>query len=137
LALEHTLSSATGLVSLILASTPASIQQFVTEAYGLMNDLPSAVQEIIRQHEADGSTQSTEYKQAMELFNHSFLCRLDPWPSCLSQAYSKVGTEFRGAGKIIHWNIENRLVDVVVPTLLISGRYDEVTPASGQTHLIC
>jgi len=33
------------------------------------------------------------------------------------------------AGKIIHWNIENRLVEVVVPTLLISGRYDEVTPA--------
>jgi len=102
LALEHTLSSATDLVSLILASTPASIQLFVTEAYGLMNDLPSAMQEIIRKHEAEGSTQSTEYKQAMELFNHCFLCRLDPWPSCLTQAYSKVGTEFRSAGKKDH-----------------------------------
>ena len=38
LALEHALSQPTGLVSLVLASTPCSIQQFVTEAYSLMND---------------------------------------------------------------------------------------------------
>lgn len=129
LALEHALSQATGLVSLILANTPASIQQFVSEAYGLMNDLPAAVQQIIRNHEADGTTQDPEYKQAMELFNHTFLCRVDPWPTCLTRAYSKVGTEFRGAGKIIDWNIEPRLSEIVAPTLLLSGRYDEVTPA--------
>ncbi|MFB2924097.1 MULTISPECIES: proline iminopeptidase-family hydrolase [Aerosakkonema] len=133
LALEHALSQPTGLVSLILANTPANIQQFVTEAYNLMNDLPAEVQEIIRKHEADGTTQSPEYKQAMELFNHSFLCRLDPWPSCLTKAYSKVGTVFRGAGKIIDWNIENRLGEIVAPTLLLSGRYDEVTPACVET----
>ncbi len=129
LALEHALSQATGLVSLILASTPASVQQFATEAYGLMNDLPAEVQQIIRKHEAEGTTQSPEYKKAMELFNYSFLCRLDPWPSCLTKAYSKVGTEFRGIGKIIDWNIENRLFEIVAPTLLLSGFYDEVTPA--------
>ncbi|MBH8560877.1 hypothetical protein I8748_01560 [Nostoc sp. CENA67] len=66
-------------------------------------------------------------------FNHTFLCRLDPWPSCLTRAYSKVGTEFRGAGKIIDWNIEDRLSEISVPTLLLSGRYDEVTPACIET----
>lgn len=133
LALEHALSLATGLVSLILANTPANVQQFVTEAIGLMNDLPAEVQQIIHKHEAEGTTQDPEYKQAMELFNHSFLCRLDPWPSCLTKAYSKVGTEFRGVGKIIDWNIENRLVEIVTPTLLLSGCYDEVTPACVET----
>ncbi|MFB2898767.1 proline iminopeptidase-family hydrolase [Aerosakkonemataceae cyanobacterium BLCC-F50] len=133
LALEHALSQAAGLVSLILASTPANVQQFVTEAYRLMNDLPEEVQQIIRKHEAEDTTQSPEYKQAMELFNHTFLCRLDPWPSCLTRAYSKVGTEFRGVGKIIDWNIENRLTEIVAPTLLLSGRYDEVTPACVET----
>ena len=133
LALEHALSQATGIISLILASTPANVQQFVNEAYRLMNDLPEEVQEIIRKHEADGTTQSPEYKQAMELFNHSFLCRLDPWPACLTRAYSKVGTEFRGVGKIIDWNIETRLVEIVTPTLLLSGCYDEVTPACVET----
>lgn len=129
LALEHTLSQATGLASLILANTPANIQQFVSEAYSLMNDLPADIKETISKHEAAGTTQDPEYKQAMEAFNHCFLCRLDPWPNCLTQAYSKVGTEFRGAGKIIDWNVENRLSAISVPTLLLSGRYDEVTPA--------
>ncbi len=129
LALEHTLSQATGLASLILANTPANIQQFVSEAYSLMNDLPADIKETISKHETAGTTQDPEYKQAMEVFNHCFLCRLDPWPNCLTQAYSKVGTEFRGAGKIIDWNVENRLSDISIPTLLLSGRYDEVTPA--------
>lgn len=112
-----------------MANTPASIQQFVSEAYGLMNDLPADIKEIIYKHEAAGTTQDPKYKQAIEVFNHSFLCRLNPWPSCLTKAYSKVGTEFRGAGKIIDWNIETRLSEISVPTLLLSGRYDEVTPA--------
>jgi len=133
LALEHTLSQPTGLVSLVLASTPSSIQQFVTGAYSLMNELPIEVQQIISKHEANGTTQDPEYKQAMEVFNHSFLCRIDPWTSCLTRAYSKVGTEFRGAGKIIDWNIEDRLGEIIVPTLLLSGRYDEVTPACVET----
>ncbi|MGL5806208.1 MAG: proline iminopeptidase-family hydrolase [Xenococcaceae cyanobacterium] len=129
LALEHALSQPTGLASLTLASTPANIQQFVTEAYNLMNDLPADVQKIIQQHEVAGTTQDPEYKQAIEVFNHNFLCRLTPWPSCLTTAYSKAGTEFRGSGKIIDWNVENRLSEIFVPTLLLSGRYDEVTPA--------
>ncbi|BAZ51115.1 prolyl aminopeptidase [Nostoc sp. NIES-4103] len=133
LALEHVLSQATGLFSLILANTPCNIQQFITQAYNLMNQLPAKVQEIIRKYEANGTTQDPEYKQAMEIFNHAFLCRLDPWPSCLTRAYSKVGTEFRGAGKIIDWNIEDRLSEISVPTLLLSGRYDEVTPACIET----
>ncbi|MEH2238386.1 proline iminopeptidase-family hydrolase [Nostoc sp.] len=93
LALEHAVSQPTGLISLVLASTPCSIQKFVTEAYSLMNGLPIEVQQVIRKHEADGTTQDSEYKQAMEVFNHSFLCRVDPWPSSLTRAYSKVGTE--------------------------------------------
>ncbi len=129
LALEHTLSQATGLASLILANTPANIQQFVTEAYNLMNSLPADIKEIIHKYETAGTTQDPEYKQAMEVFNQNFLCRLNPWPSCLNKAYSKAGTVFRGAGKIIDWNVENRLSEISLPTLLLSGKYDEVTPA--------
>ena len=133
LALEHALSQPTGLNSLILASTPCNIRQFVTEAYRLMDELPTDVQETIRQHEADGTTQDSEYKQAMDVFNHRYLCRLNPWPNCLQEAYAKAGQEFRGAGKIIDWNIEEGLSEIKVPTLLLSGGYDEVTPACVET----
>ncbi|KJH69343.1 proline iminopeptidase-family hydrolase [Aliterella atlantica] len=129
LALEHTLSQATGLASLVLANTPASVRQFVDEAYRLMNELPADIKEMIHKHETAGTTQDPDYKQAIEVFSHCFLCRLDPYPSCLTQAYSKAGTEFRGAGKIIDWSVEDRLSEISVPTLLLSGRYDQVTPA--------
>lgn len=129
LALEHALSQATGLASLVLANTPASVQQFVDQAYGLMNELPADIKEMIHKHETAGTTQDPEYKQAIEVFSHCFLCRLDPYPSCLTAAYSKAGTEFRGAGKIIDWTVEDRLSGISVPTLLLSGRYDQVTPA--------
>jgi hypothetical protein len=58
-----------GLASLVLASTPANIQQFVTEAYNLMNSLPTEIIEVIQKHEASGTTQDSEYKRAMEVFN--------------------------------------------------------------------
>lgn len=129
LALEHALSEATGLASLVLANTPASVQQFVDEAYRLMNELPADIKEIIHKYETAGTTQDPDYKRAIEVFSHCFLCRLNPYPSCLTEAYSKAGTEFRGAGKIIDWNVEDRLSEISVPTLLLSGRYDQVTPA--------
>jgi len=98
-----------------------------------MEELPAEVQQTIREHEAAGTTQDEAYKQAMQVFNHNYLCRIDPWPECLQQAYAKAGQEFRGAGKIIDWNVTDRLGEIQVPTLLLSGRYDEVTPACVET----
>lgn len=133
LGLEHALSKPSGLKSLILSSTSCNIRQFVEAAYGLMEKLPLEVQQAIRDHEAAGTTQDEAYKQAMQVFNSNFLCRLDPWPDCLQQTYTKVGQDFRGAGKIIDWNVTDRLGEIRVPTLLLSGRYDEVTPACVET----
>jgi proline-specific peptidase len=133
LALEHVLSQAAGVCGLILANTPASIRQFVTEAYRLMDELPGEVRQTIQQYEASGTTEDPEYKLAMQVFNHNYFCRLDPWPECLQRAYEKAGQDFRGAGKIIDWNVTDRLCEIQVPTLLLSGRYDEVTPACVET----
>jgi len=101
--------------------------------YRLMEELPAEVQQMIREHEAAGTTQDEAYKQAMQVFNHNYLCRIDPWTECLQQAYAKADQEFRGAGKIIDWNVTDRLGEIQVPTLLLSGRYDEVTPACVET----
>ncbi len=51
----------------------------------------------------------------------------------MQQAYAKAGQECRGAGKIIDWDVTDRLGEIRVPTLLLSGRYDEVTPACVET----
>lgn len=128
LALEHILAGASGIESLILANTPSNVKQFVNEAYRLMSELPPDVYQLIQQSEAEGKTDSPDYQAAMEVFKQRHFCRLNPLPDCVQRAYQKVGQDFRGAGKIMDWDVTEKLSQIKVPTLLISGRYDQVTP---------
>jgi L-proline amide hydrolase len=41
--------------------------------------------------------------------------------------------EFHVIGTLKDWNIVDRLGEIRVPTLLLSGRYDEATPAIVET----
>ncbi|MDE3222870.1 MAG: alpha/beta fold hydrolase, partial [Acidobacteriota bacterium] len=40
--------------------------------------------------------------------------------------------EFFCVGTLRNWSVVDRVKDIVAPTLLISGRYDEATPATVQ-----
>jgi L-proline amide hydrolase len=41
-------------------------------------------------------------------------------------------SEFFATGVLAEWNVEPRLGEIAVPTLILSGRYDEATPAQQQ-----
>jgi pimeloyl-ACP methyl ester carboxylesterase len=41
-------------------------------------------------------------------------------------------SEFFATGVLKDWNVESRLGEITVPTLILSGRYDEATPAQQQ-----
>ncbi|MBH8575102.1 proline iminopeptidase-family hydrolase [Nostocaceae cyanobacterium CENA369] len=129
LALEHTLVGASGIESLILSNTPSNVRQFVSEAYRLMSELPPDVYQVIKESEAEGKTDSPAYQAAMEVFKQRHFCLLNPLPDSVQRAYQKVGRDFRGAGKIMDWDVTPKLATIQIPTLLISGRYDQVTPA--------
>ncbi|MFO1500179.1 MAG: hypothetical protein U1G07_17615 [Verrucomicrobiota bacterium] len=40
--------------------------------------------------EAGETVESADYQQAMEAYYHRYLCRLDPWPECLTTAIANV-----------------------------------------------
>ncbi|MBW4512147.1 MAG: hypothetical protein KME64_37465 [Scytonematopsis contorta HA4267-MV1] len=107
----------------------SNVQQFVNEAYRLMSELPPNMYQVIQKSEAEGKTDSPEYQAAMEVFKQRHFCLLNPIPDSVQRAYQKVGQDFRGAGKIIDWDVTSKLATIQIPTLLISGRYDQVTPA--------
>jgi pimeloyl-ACP methyl ester carboxylesterase len=44
-------------------------------------------------------------------------------------------SEFFATGVLADWNVESRLGEIDVPTLILSGRYDEATPAHMQRLL--
>lgn len=145
LGMEYALTQPAGLASLIVADSPASIPQWVAEADRLRADLPPDVQQALLKHEAAGTTDSTEYQQAMLVFYRRHLCRVDPWPDCVNRTLEKMTlypevyntmngpSEFHVIGTLKNWDVTHRLGEIRVPTLVIGGRYDEATPAITET----
>ncbi len=145
LAMEYALRQPSGLRSLILASAPASIPQFIAEIQRLLTELPPEVQETIRRHEEAGTTDSQAYQEAMMVFYSRHLCRVEPLPDCLNRSFEKLmrnpqvyhtmwgPSEFCATGFLKTWDVAARLNEIHLPTLITSGRQDEATPASVET----
>jgi proline-specific peptidase len=145
LAMEYALTRPSGLASLVVADSPASMPQWVSEANRLRAELPPEVQQTLLKHEAAGTVDSPEYQEAMLVFYRRHVCRLDPFPECVNRTFEKLGqnpevyhtmngpSEFHVIGTLKEWNIVSRLAEIRVPTLVIGGRYDEATPAITET----
>ena len=141
LAQEYALTHPVGLRAQILADTAASFPDFVAECNRLRADLPPEVEATLQRHEAAGTTQDPEYAAACDVFYRRHVCRLDPWPEDIVEGFAWIErdptvyftmngpSEFHVIGSIKDWQAKGRLGDIDVPTLLVSGRYDEATPA--------
>ncbi len=139
LAMEHALDHPAGLKGMVVANSPGSIPLWVEEANRLRADLPPDVQETLLLHEANGTTEDTDYEAAVMVFYQRHLCRV-PWPECMDRAFAKMEedptvyhtmngpSEFHCIGSLRNWDITDRLPEIDVPTLLISGEFDEATP---------
>ena len=144
LAEEYALTQPAGLHTLVLADTAASFPDFVTEANRLRALLPPEVEATLRRHEEAGTTDDPEYEAACMVFYQRHLCRLDPWPDEVVEAFAWIErdptvyhtmngpSEFHVIGSIRDWQVKDRLHEIRVPTLIVSGRHDEATPALQQ-----
>jgi L-proline amide hydrolase len=139
LGMEHALDHPAGLRGLVVADSPASIPLWVAEANRLREDLPPDVQATLVKHETEGTTDTQEYEDAVRVFYDRHLCRV-PWPDYVERSFAQMAedptvyhtmngpSEFHCIGSLKTWDITDRLSEISVPTLLVSGRYDEATP---------
>jgi L-proline amide hydrolase len=140
LAMDHALDHPPGLVSVVAADSPADAQMFADGARGLLATLPDDVRETIERHEEAGTTADPEYEAAIGEFYRRYVCRLDPWPDELVRTFDAIAgdptvygalngpSEFTVIGPLREWSIVDRLGEIDVPLLLISGEHDEVRP---------
>lgn len=143
LAMEVALTQPSGLESLVLASSPASIPQWVEETAKLRAQLPADVQETLDRHEAAGTTiHDPEYEAACMVFYKRHVCRVDPFPDYVQRSFAQMGevyetmngpSEFHVVGTIRDWSVVDRLGEIRVPTLVVTGEHDEATPAINRT----
>ena len=144
LALEHVLAGAEGVRGLVLMSGLASIEEWNAETLRLRSELPADVVAVLEAEEAAGRVGSPAFKEAYAVWERTHVLRMDdppPWEAealALFEHDSRVydlltgGAEFPTGGtmnELQDWDVRPRLHEVRVPTLLLSGRYDEATPA--------
>jgi len=143
---EHAVLRPKGLKALVISDSPASMETWVTEANKLREALPAEVQATLLAHEKAGTTNSPEYVKATRVFYDRHVCRVNPWPPEVARTFAALEedptvyvtmngpNEFHVVGTLKNWSIVDRLHLVQAPTLLISGKYDEATPACVQPY---
>lgn len=141
---EHAIRRPKGLRSLVISNSPASMTLWLAAAAEMRALLPPDVQETLTRHETAGTTDSREYAAAMEVFYARHVCRVVPQPPEVARTFAAIGedptvyytmngpSEFHVIGTLKTWSVVDNVHRIDVPTLLISGRYDEAAPSTVQ-----
>jgi proline-specific peptidase len=137
IALEYALRRPSGLASLHLANTCASIPLFERGVAHLRDALPGGAGAIIAAHESAGITTDPEYLAAVHLFNRLHFTGTDDVPRHVRAAVqatnpaiyaAMVGAGLTFTGTMAGWDVTDRLGRLGLPVLVTSGRFDEMTP---------
>ena len=131
-----------GLQRLVIADSPASMRLWSEAADSLRAELPAEVEKTLRQHEAAGTTESPEYRQAMQVYYDRHVCRVVPNPPEVAASFAAIDddptvyftmngpSEFYTVGSLKGWSVIDRLPQINVPTLIVSGQHDEAAPVA-------
>jgi proline iminopeptidase len=133
-----------GVEKLILGGALASVPQANAGMQRLIAKLPNGAGRRLHALEAAGKTNTPEYEQLTQLFYKTHVCRADPWPPEVNQsldiasksiAYRVMNgpNEFTIVGVIKDWDRRRDLGRIKLPTLIVTGPYDEVTLDCHQT----
>lgn len=142
---EYALTYPENLKSLTLANGACDIPYLVSELHRLREALGPETVAMMQRHEAEGTLDHPEYQAAITILNYRHVCRLDVWPDAVNRSlddwnmapYTTMQgpNEFTYTGNMKNWNRVPDMHRITVPVLLLTGLYDELTPAcSAQMH---
>ena len=130
-----------GVISTIMAGPLLSTPVWIEDATALLETMSEDVQATIRLHEDAGTYDHPDYVAATDSFYARFM---DPWgydpiPECEgvsgnSTVYNTMWgpTEFTATGTLLEYDRRDRLAEINVPVLIISGEFDEARPVTMQ-----
>jgi L-proline amide hydrolase len=142
LASEHAIRRPRGLRALIISNSPASMDLWVSEAQRLRAEMDPELQAALDRHEANGTTNDPEYLAAQQAYYELHVCRVVPNPPEVVRMHEILAkdptvyntmngpNEFYVVGTLRDWTVVDKVQFIQAPTLLLSGRHDEATPAT-------
>ncbi|WP_232285979.1 proline iminopeptidase-family hydrolase [Solidesulfovibrio carbinoliphilus] len=129
-----------GVAGLVLSGPCLSARQFAADQREHLAQMPEDVRLAIAAAEATADFASPAYEAAVTAFYARHVCRLDPWPECLTRAIEKMGhpvyarmwgpSEFTVTGCLAGYDRTGDLGGLRLPALFTCGRFDEATPAT-------
>ncbi len=140
LAMEYALKYQQNLKGLIVANMMASIPEYGKYAQEVLaKQMKPEVLKEIRAIEAKGDYNNPRYMELLlPNFYKEHLCRLPEWPDGFNRSMKHVNSEiyvmmqgpseFGVAGRLVNWDIKNRLKEIEVPTLMIGAKHDTMDP---------
>lgn len=145
LAAEIAITQPQGLKALILSSPLGDTEVWVAEVKRLLSHMPVEISSKIIAHEEAGTTDSEEYMEAVLKFYDEHVIRVPAPPDVAAMFEEALAdqnvynamwgpSELMCNGTLAGHTITNRLNRIEVPTLILSGKYDECTPKTAQSY---
>jgi proline iminopeptidase len=140
LGMEYALKYQKNMKALLVANMVASATEYAKYADEVLaKQMKPEVLAEIRALEAKKDFKNPRYMELLiPNFYHEHLCRLKDWPDALNRS-SKHGndeiytmmqgpSEFGISGRLVNWDIKNRLKEISIPTLMIGAKHDTMDP---------
>ncbi len=138
LSIEFALTYQASIRTLILSNTCGDMPHLVSELNRLRGALGSETVAMMQRHEAMGQFDHPAYKGAITVLNYRHVLRLDvaPKPANDSLKDWNMGpymemqgpNEFLYIGNLKDWNRIPDMHRITVPSLVMCGQHDEMTP---------
>jgi proline iminopeptidase len=128
-----------GIKAIILASPAISIPLWLKDADILLSTLPDSIQNTVRTNEQNKTFNNPAYQEAVMVYYQNFVARKLPWSADIDSTFSQLGesyhymwgpSEFTATGSLKTYDRTSRLGEIKVPTLFITGEFDEARPAT-------
>lgn len=140
LSAEYAVKNEKGLKAAIFGSPLISTPQWVADNREWISQMPRKYRDAIEKHEAAGTFDDPEYREAESAFYDRHMCHGE----CVDRGYRANGlsgnremyqtmwgpSEFTANGTLQDYDISPQLHTVEVPVLMICGEFDEAAPKS-------
>lgn len=140
LAMEYALKYQKNMKALLVSNMVASAPEYAKYAEEVLaKQMKPEVLAEIKALEAKNDFNNPRYMELLiPNYYHEHICRLQEWPDGLNRSLKHANaeiytmmqgpSEFGISGRLVKWDIKNRLKEIAVPTLMIGAKHDTMDP---------
>lgn len=141
LGMEYALKYQDNLKGLIVSNMQGSIPAYEKYNGVLRSQMRKSLVDSLTVFEEKGDFKNPVYMDlVMKEYYTKHICRLPEWPDAVNRSFSHMNehiyvlmqgpSEFKVGGRLLTWDIMDKLNTIKVPTLMIGAKYDTMDPAA-------